>query len=156
MTNRFGACPVLRHGACPVLRHGATLPELLIALVVAGILAGFVFVGASRLTDALATRGAARELRAALLTTRHLAVLRAARAALAVDTTRGRLVVHVAAETALVRDVGPSFGVRLSTSRDTLAYGADGLGWGAANTRLILRRGTASETVTVSRLGRVR
>jgi prepilin-type N-terminal cleavage/methylation domain-containing protein len=137
-------------------RRGATLPELLVALVVAGIVAAFAFTGAARLADSLAARGAARELRAALLTARHLAVLRATRAALAVDTTRAVLVVHVAAESALVRDVGASFGVRVSASRDTLAYGADGLGWGAANARLVLRRGAAAETVTVSRLGRVR
>jgi len=136
--------------------RGTTLPELLIAVVVVGIIAGLAITGAARLADRLATRGAAREVRAGLLTARHLAVLRATRAAFTVDTARARLTVRLAAETALVRDVGTLYGVRLAASRDSLAYSADGLGWGAANARLVVSRGTAAETITVSRLGRVR
>jgi hypothetical protein len=37
-----------------------------------------------------------------------------------------------------------------------MAFGASGLGYGAANLRVVVRRGAASETVYVSRLGRVR
>ncbi|WP_148306471.1 hypothetical protein [Gemmatirosa kalamazoonensis] len=144
-----------RHAPAPPPR-GATLPELVMVLGLVGIVAALAVAGAARLADRLAARGGARELRAALLTTRHLAVLRATRAALAVDTARARLVVRVAAETALVRDVGALYGVRLAATRDSLAYAADGLGWGAANARLVVRRGSAAETVTVSRLGRVR
>jgi prepilin-type N-terminal cleavage/methylation domain-containing protein len=137
-------------------RRGTTLPELLIGLVVAGLLASLAVAGAARLADGFAARGAARELRAALLTTRHLAVLRATRAAFAVDTGRGVIAVRVAADSALVRDLGATFGVRLSASRDSIAYAADGLGWGAANARFLVRRGAAVESITVSRLGRVR
>lgn len=140
----------------PPAPRGTTLPELLIALVVAGILAGIGVSGAAHLADTLAARGAARELRAALGTTRHLAVLRATRAALTLDTARAELAVRLAAETALVRPLGALYGVRLSSSRDSIAYRGDGLGWGAANARLVVRRGAAAETVTVSRLGRVR
>jgi hypothetical protein len=66
------------------------------------------------------------------------------------------LAVRVAAETAFVSDLRALYGVRLAASRDSLAYAADGLGWGAANARLVVRRGMSAETVTVSRLGRVR
>jgi hypothetical protein len=129
---------------------------MLIAVVVAGILASIAVGASARLADTLATRGAARELRAALATTRHVAVLRGTRAALALDTARAVATVRVVAETALVRPLGALYGVRLSASRDSVTYRADGLGWGVANARLVVRRGSAAETVTVSRLGRVR
>jgi type IV fimbrial biogenesis protein FimT len=137
-------------------RRGFTLLELLVAVLVAAVLAAVAVSGAARVADTLAVRGAARELRAALASARHLAVLRATRAAVAIDTTRAEVVVHVAAETSLVRPLHALYGVRLSASRDSLAYRADGLGWGATNARLIARRRSAAETVTVSRLGRVR
>jgi hypothetical protein len=41
-------------------------------------------------------------------------------------------------------------------TRDSIAFYPSGLGYGAANTRLIVSRGAAAETVTVSRAGRVR
>jgi prepilin-type N-terminal cleavage/methylation domain-containing protein len=137
-------------------RRGTTLLELMLALGVLAVLAGIIVLRTARFADALAARGAAREVRAALGTTRHLAVLRATRAAVGIDTVRGVVVVHLAAETALVRGVRAAYGVRISTSRDSLAWGADGLGWGAANAKLVIRRGVAAETITVSRLGRVR
>jgi hypothetical protein len=56
----------------------------------------------------------------------------------------------------LRRDLRSVFGVRLSASRDSMAYDARGLGLGAANLSLVIRRGAAAETVFVSRLGRVR
>jgi prepilin-type N-terminal cleavage/methylation domain-containing protein len=140
----------------PGRRRGTTLPELLIALALVGIVAAVALSSAARLADRFATRGAARELRAALHSARHLAVLRATRAAVVVDTGRAVLAVRVAAETAFVRDLRALYGVRLAASRDSLAYAADGLGWGAANARLVVRRGAWAETVTVSRLGRVR
>ena len=54
------------------------------------------------------------------------------------------------------RPLGTVHGVRLTVTRDSIAYAANGMGYGAANTRVILSRGAAAETVTVSRLGRVR
>jgi hypothetical protein len=46
--------------------------------------------------------------------------------------------------------------VRLAATRDSMAYLPLGLGYGAANLRAVLTRGRASDTVFVSRLGRVR
>jgi hypothetical protein len=83
-------------------------------------------------------------------------VLRAERAAVRLDTVRTAVAVHVRGDSALGRPLGTLYGVRLSTTRDSMAYGGTGLGHGAANLRVVVRRHAAAETVWVSRLGRVR
>ena len=125
-------------------------------LTIAAILSALAVSTAVRLADALAVRGASREVRAALWTARDVAVLRAARTAVRFDTARGRVVVHGTTDTALVASIGAVYGARLAVTRDSIAYGADGLGYGAANARVIVRRRRAVDTLTISRLGRVR
>lgn len=146
--------PSRRHPRAP--RRAVTLPELLIALVLLGLLAAFALRAGAPLVDAARVRSAGDELRAAYATARGLAELRAERAAVRVDVAAGTVVVHLRADTALRRPLTALYGVRLATTRDSMAYAPSGLGWGAANLRVIATRGAAADTVTVSRLGRVR
>jgi hypothetical protein len=81
---------------------------------------------------------------------------RASRTAITIDTAAASLVVRSFTDTISTRRLGSSHGVSLAASRDSMAYAPNGLGYGASNLTLILRRGTAAETVVVSRLGRVR
>jgi prepilin-type N-terminal cleavage/methylation domain-containing protein len=136
--------------------RGVTLPELLIVLVLLGLVAAFALRAGAPLIDAARVRTAGDELRAAFATARALAALRAERAAVHVDATAGTVVVRLRADTALRRPLADLYGVRLTTTRDSMAYAASGLGWGASNLRVIARRGTFADTVTLSRLGRVR
>jgi hypothetical protein len=46
--------------------------------------------------------------------------------------------------------------VEFSSSRDSIAFAPSGLGYGAANTQIIVSRGVAADTISVSRLGRAR
>jgi hypothetical protein len=64
--------------------------------------------------------------------------------------------VHAGADTVRVRELGARYGVRLASSRDSLAFDPRGLGFGAANASIRLTRGAAAETVVVARLGRIR
>jgi hypothetical protein len=64
--------------------------------------------------------------------------------------------VRAGADTILRRRLGAVHGVTLSATRDSMAYAPSGMGYGAGNLRLVLRRRAAAETVFVSRLGRVR
>ena len=52
--------------------------------------------------------------------------------------------------------LGHAHGVSLVTTRDSIAFDARGLGYGAANLTLVARRGAAADTLVVSRLGRTR
>lgn len=137
-------------------RRGVTLPELAIALAVLGLLAAFALRAGAPLVDAARARSAGDEVRSAFATARALAALRAERAAVRLDTLRGAVTVHLRGDSALRRSLATLYGVRMSATRDSMAYAASGLGWGASNLRIELRRGAAVETVTVSRLGRVR
>jgi hypothetical protein len=75
--------------------------------------------------------------------------------AVVVDTVHG--VVRVSGERlVLERGVQALYGVRLSATRDSMAYDARGLGYGAANLSIVAHRGRVAETLYVSRLGRVR
>ena len=47
-------------------------------------------------------------------------------------------------------------GVALEASRAEIRLYPNGLGLGAANTKLVFRRGEAADSITISRLGRIR
>jgi hypothetical protein len=87
---------------------------------------------------------------------RRWSLSRASRTAIAIDTFTATLVVRSYSDTIARRRLGDSHGVSMWSSRDSMAYAPNGLGYGASNLTLVLRRGAAVETVSVSRLGRVR
>ena len=73
-----------------------------------------------------------------------------------IDSASASLVGRSYADTVAHRMLASSHGVSLTVSRDSMAYAPNGLGYGASNLTVILRRGAAAETIFVSRLGRVR
>src|SRR6266513_2524256 len=83
------------------------------------------------------------------------------------QATRARVI--IAADTLRIDRFGPSgwepwwrrpgpasLGVVLEVSNPLVVFGPTGMGWGASNTTVVLRRGSQVETVTISRLGRVK
>ena len=137
-------------------RLGASLPELLLALVLLSLAVLVALPPFRAAQDRLAAEGAAAQSVRSMMDARDHAVRRGDRTALLMDTVGARLSIVAGPETVAVHDLGAVFGVALSTTRDSIAWSAVGLGYGAANARLIVARGLAAETVTVSRLGRVR
>ena len=136
-------------------RRGTTLVELLIVLVLMALLAAIVIPAFGARGDRLAARRAAAEVGGAFSTAREIALARAAPAAVLLDSIGPAVTVRVGAET-LLRRMPLADGVLMRTTRDSMAYAPDGLGIGAANLTVVLRRGAAAETVAVSRLGRAR
>jgi hypothetical protein len=106
--------------------------------------------------DRMAVRGASSLVFRALADARDAAMRMNTRVAVTVDTARSRMAVRALSDTIRMLDLREAFGTSLSTSRDSIAYAANGLGYGAANSRYIVRRGHAAESLTVSRLGRVK
>jgi prepilin-type N-terminal cleavage/methylation domain-containing protein len=138
-----------------VHRPAFSLIEILFVLVIVVVLAAFAFPRYVAVRDRASVRSAVTASIAAFDAARTLALTRGRHAAVRVDTLGARLVVHSFRDTVLRVPLGTSWGVRVSASRDSSAIAPDGLGYGAANLSLILSRGAAADTVTVSRLGRV-
>ena len=138
------------------MRYGTTLLELIVVLSVVGVLAGVAFVPASRFVDGIRVRDATAAVLGACAMARQAAIGRSAAATVLVDTAPARLTVIAGADTLLSDHLDARLGVTLSTTGRAVTYAADGLGWGLSNLRIVARRGAASDTVTVSRLGRAR
>jgi prepilin-type N-terminal cleavage/methylation domain-containing protein len=138
------------------VRRGTTIPELVITLAVLAVLASIAVPRAAALVDRVSVKGAAQDVVLAIAAARAAASRRGAYASFVADTRTGRLRVVSGGETLLERDVRHNRGVRLEASRESVTFAPGGLGWGAANTTVIVSRGTRSDTVVMSRLGRVR
>ena len=138
------------------MRHGTTLPELMLILAIIGMLSAVALGRASALRDRVSVKAAATETVATFALARRWSLSRASRTAITLDTAAAAVTVRSYADTIARRRLGSSHGVTLSASRDSMAYAPNGLGYGASNLTLVIRRGSAAETIFVSRLGRVR
>jgi Tfp pilus assembly protein FimT len=138
------------------MRRGYSLLQMLVVLAIIAVLCGISIPRLSDARDRSAVRGAATQVVTAFALARSAAVLRASRVAVIIDPDVATLRVLAESETLHVRELRPEFGVSLAATRDSVAYGPTGRGYGAANSSIILRRGSAADTVLVSRLGRVR
>lgn len=139
--------------------QGFTLIELAVVICIAALIAALWLPRAQRLMDWLETERAMREVTTAIALTRHGAVMQATRARLQVvaDTLRIDRMTRSGGWEPWWRRPGPaSFGVRLQVSNPTIVFGPNGMGWGASNTTITLSRGSQVETVTMSRVGRVK
>jgi prepilin-type N-terminal cleavage/methylation domain-containing protein len=138
------------------MRRGTTVPELIVVMAVVGVLMAIAVARTTALRDRVSVRAAATETVATFALARRWSLSRASRTAIAFDTSASTLVVLSFTDTIARRSLGSSHGVSLSASRDSMAYAPNGLGFGASNLSIVLRRGAAAETIFVSRLGRVR
>ena len=136
-------------------RSGATLIELSLVLAVAGIATGMTVPRIRTAVDRLALRGAVQDVRLAFAVARDQAVRRGDYVSVVTDSA-GRVRVVSNSEVLFARDIMRGRGASVSATRDSVTYAPTGLGWGAANTTVIVRRGTRADTIVVSRLGRVR
>ena len=146
----------MRIGRSAPGRRAATLPELLVVVTLVGILTGFALPRLLRGYDRLETRSAARETATAFFVGRASAVAAGRPANVVIDAPHAGLRVIRGGDTVLALPVGMRHGVALVATRQSMTYTAGGLGYGGANLRVILSRGSAAETVLVSREGRVR
>jgi hypothetical protein len=106
--------------------------------------------------DRSAARGAIQDASALFALARESAVSRRAMVAVVNDTTAGTLIVRSGPAVIARRALAAAYGVRLGSTRDSMSYDPRGVGYGAANLTIFARRGRTAETLSVSRLGRVR
>lgn len=136
--------------------RGFTLLELLVVVTMVGILLAIAVPRTRAELDRTVVRSAAVDVRTTLGLARTLALSSHAIVTVDVDEARGMLRIRHGTDVVMRRGVGSAHGVRLTSTRDSLAYDPYGMGRGASNLSILVRKGVAVETVFVSRLGRIR
>lgn len=137
-----------------LLRRGALLVELVLTLALLGVVMAIAIPSVRTMLDRLSVRGARHDVVLGLWAARAAATRRGELARFHVDEAGAQVLVIVAADTVYRRRLSAR-GVAVMATRDSIAYAPTGLGYGAANTTIVLSRGRRADTVTTSRLGRV-
>jgi len=132
-----------------------TLIELVLTLALLGIALAVAVPNVRTIADRLSVRAATQDVVLALWAARNVAAMRGENASFVVEAAAGRVRVLAGVDTVLTRDLAGRRGVRVSVTRDSIAYAPTGLGVGAANTTIVIARGRRADTITTSRLGRV-
>jgi Tfp pilus assembly protein FimT len=136
--------------------HAYTIVEVLAVLTLIGAILAVAVPRVKLGLDRISVQAAAREVVATISWARMLAI--GSHSSVAVDVVHrsGALRVRRGSEIVVTRPIGQTHAVQLTSTRDSMAYDPRGLGRGAANLSIVVRRGAAVETVFVSRLGRIR
>ena len=135
---------------------GYTLLELVIVVTITGILLSIAIPRTQLILDRQSVRSAASDVAAILNSARTLALAGHSAVAVDIDSAAGAVRIRRGPEMVFQRSLAQAYGIQLGGTRDSLTYDAHGLGRGAANLSIVLRRRAAAETVFVSRMGRVR
>lgn len=137
-------------------RHGYTLAELAVVLTIVGLISFAGIRALAQRLDRLAVRAAVAEAAGAVSRARDVAAARGAIVRVVIDAGAGTVTLRAGDDQIARHALGHAHGVTLSASRDSVAFDGRGLGYGAANFTLVARRGSAADTLVVSRLGRIR
>ncbi|HEX9727959.1 MAG TPA: prepilin-type N-terminal cleavage/methylation domain-containing protein [Gemmatimonadales bacterium] len=139
------------------MRRGFTLIEMATVLVLIAALLASVAPMLLGWRDRLAVRQAAWDLIGFYQAARYAAITRATRVRIELTPDTLRAIGEGDREAVLIARAGPARrGVSLTATRDVIRVSPNGIGWGAANTTIVLRRGGISDSLTTSRLGRLR
>lgn len=138
------------------MRRAFTIIELTVTVCILSILSAIAIPWAGKVLDRVKVYGAAVEIESVFSAARHIAIAHAAQTTVEIDTVGQSISVSVGSDTVRKREIGVEHGVSLSPSRLRMSYSATGMGYGAANLSVVVRRNSAVDTVFVSRLGRVR
>lgn len=138
------------------MRRGLTLAELVLACAFLALTIGIAVPRAGAVLDGIRLEQAAHEVAGALTVARAAAIRRFDYASVIVDEGRGSVRVESRGDTLLLRPLRDDHRVALRATRDTVTFAPTGLGYGVSNSTIVVSIGQRAETVTVSRLGRMR
>ncbi|HTE45090.1 MAG TPA: GspH/FimT family pseudopilin [Gemmatimonadaceae bacterium] len=137
-------------------RRGVTLLELTVVLTIIGLVSAIALPRLADLRDGTAVKSAIADLGATFSLARQTAITRRTAVAVVFDTVTGMVQLRSAGRVVNQRSLYAIYDVVLAANRDSAVYDARGLGYGASNLTVTIRRGRIVDTLTMSRLGRVR
>ena len=139
-----------------MLRRAFTFLELTVVLTIAALLIALAVPRFADLRDAASVRGAMSELGAMFSAARQEAIARRAPVAVRVDAGVGVVELRAGGVRLARRALAATYGVTLTSTRDSTVYDPRGIGFGLSNLTVTVRRGGTVDSLTMSRLGRVR
>lgn len=139
------------------MERGVTLVELLLVLTLIGLMSLVAVPRFATIRDRMAVERAAQEVGMFYYRARQATVMQVRRVRLEFAADTLRAVYEGMTDSVFLAQAGPAVhGVDLTASRTVIRLAANGIGYGAANTKLVLTRGTVVATFTTSRLGRLK
>jgi prepilin-type N-terminal cleavage/methylation domain-containing protein len=139
-----------------VRRFAFTLLELVVVLTLVGLLMGLAAPRFSAMRDGASVRAAVADLAADFSIARQSAITRRIAVAVVLDTTAGTVELRSSAGSISRRQLRALYGIVLRSNRDSTVYDSRGIGYGVSNLTVTVRRGSIVDTLTMSRLGRLR
>ena len=137
-------------------RQAFTMLELTIVMTIIALALAIVAPQFNRARDANSVRSAVGDLTGAFSLARQTAVNRRSLTSVVFDTRSATVIVRSGDDPVIVRQLGTAYGILLGANRDSAVYDAKGLGYGVTNLTVTVTRGASADTLTLSRLGRVR
>jgi prepilin-type N-terminal cleavage/methylation domain-containing protein len=137
-------------------RAGFTLLELTLVMTIVAVSLGLFAPRFSSMRDGASVRGAAAEIGSAFSMARQMAIARRTTVAIVFDTAGGAIEVRSSGQRTWRRALRSMYGVTMGSNRDSAVYDPRGLGYGVSNLSVTVRRGSMADTLTMSRMGRVR
>jgi prepilin-type N-terminal cleavage/methylation domain-containing protein len=138
------------------MRGGFSLIELVLVLALVGLVLGIALPPLARALDRIEVASAASQIASAHTRARLMAISRSRVLVLTVDSAT--LSIHPRGSTSVLwSDRGPALSrVSLAGPTRSFTFSPEGFSLGLSNASFQLIRGSATRTVVVSRLGRVR
>lgn len=137
-------------------RAAFTLLELTVVMTIAGLLMALAAPRFASLRDRASVRSAMTDLGASFSLARQTAMTRRAPVAVVLDTAGGSVELRSYGQSIQRHGLRAVYGIVLGSNRDSTVYDPRGLGYGLSNLTVTIRRGAFVDTLTMSRLGRVR
>jgi prepilin-type N-terminal cleavage/methylation domain-containing protein len=139
------------------MRRGVTLVEIVTVLTLVGLAAGLAVPRLGGWRTRLAVHQSTEEAAAFYAAARFGALLRGSRVRIELRPDSFVAFYEAVTDSLFLRKEGPaSLGVTLSTTRPIIRILPNGLGAGGSNTTMVFRRGEYAESLTTSRLGRLK
>jgi prepilin-type N-terminal cleavage/methylation domain-containing protein len=138
------------------VRRGFTIIELTVTFGILSIVSAIAIPWMGGILDKVKVRSAAVEIESLFSAARHIAIARGTQTTVEIDPVAQSINISVGSDTVRKREIGAAHDVQISATRARMSYSATGMGYGAANLSVVVRRNASVDTVFVSRLGRVR